>query len=541
MRRMTKTLRWINHRFPRVVVPVRKHPRWTGGVAVVVVGGLVGVGIWLSSILGCGPGMSKESGACIGVDLASTRFTSAEPPKMRALEAAVKANNDTVSQNYVSVVLLQNMSPDARVDTRNYSDLYPDIEGALAGVWRANHTAAVQGSLPQVKLFLANMGSQYANWSQAADEIAKNAAANHIVSVIGLGQSTDNTRAAAAQVVSQAHLPVIGATVTGDSMNFGLDGRLNTGFFRTAPTNTDTVLAAARYVASIEPDPARVAIVQDNALGDDYTQTLGSAADRDMPMAHRFPFTSPTNLPPGVDRRQQLINQFSSLDQNICSVAPAVVYFAGRGSDVGPFVQTWTQGGTPCANGNLTVVTGNDGGAAINDPNLQQAVRGGHVRVVFTSQASSDEWGPCNGSNEQAAYDTFQTVFTGQPGVCTGQRVQADDGTAPLAFDPADLRTGEGMLTHDAMVVAVTAARRAAGGAADTVIRVPLSQVGFIEEMRCTNAVLGSSGLIEYGPDQAQYGNPVDKPVPIVEIHADGSTATVSNKPSTQRNATASC
>lgn len=485
--------------------------------------------------------MSKDNGACIGVDLASTQFTSAEPPKMRELEADVRANNDMVSQNYVSVVLLQNMSPDARVDTRNYSDLYPDIEGALAGVWRANHTAAVQGSLPKVKLFLANMGSQYANWSDAVDKITRNAAANHIVSVIGLGQSTDNTRAAAAQVASQAHLPVIGATVTGDSMNFGLNGQLNTGFFRTAPTNSDTVLAAAHYIADVEPDQSRVAIVQDNATGDDYTQTLGTAADRDMPAAHRFPFTSPTGQSTGADRVPQLINQFAYLDQNICSVAPTTVYFAGRGSDVGPFVQTWTQGNTPCANRNLTVVTGNDGGAAISEPDLRQAVRGGHVRVVFTSQASSDEWGPCNGSNEQVAYNTFQSVFTGQPDVCGGQRVQADDGTRPLTFDPTDLRTGEGMLTHDAMVVAVTAARRAAGGNADTVTRAPQSQIGFIEEIRCTNAILGSSGLIEYSPDQAQYGNPVDKPVPIVEIHADGSTATVSNKPSTQRDAAASC
>lgn len=228
-------------------------------------------------------------------------------------------------------------------------------------------------------------------------------------------------------------------------------------------------------------------------------------------------------------------------DQNVCSIAPTVVYFAGRGVDLGAFVQTWTQGGTPCANGKLTVVTGNDGGAAINEPNLRQAVRGGHVQVLFTSPASLDEWGPCDGSTEHAAYDTFQAVFTGQPDVCAGQSVQADDGTAPLAFGLPDLRTGEAILAHDAMVVAVTAARRAAGGSAATVVLAPLSQIGFIEEMRCTNAILGASGRIEYSPDQAQYGNPVDKPVPIVEIRADGSTATVWNEISAHRTATGSC
>ena len=137
------------------------------------------------------------------------------------------------------------MSPNPGVDTRNYADLYPDIQGAISGVWRANHTAAFQGSLPKVKLLLANMGSQYASWSEAVDHIADNAAANHVVSVMGLGQSMDNTRAAAAKLARQAHLPVIGATVTGDTMNLDPDGKLNTGFFRTSPTNTYSVLAAA--------------------------------------------------------------------------------------------------------------------------------------------------------------------------------------------------------------------------------------------------------------------------------------------------------
>src|SRR5439155_23737030 len=135
----------------------------------------------------------------------------------------------------------------------------------------------------------------------------------------------------------------------------------------------------------------------------------------------------------------------------------------------------------------------------------------------------------------------FQAVFTGQPDPCTGQPVQADDKTAPLAFGLPDLRTGEGILVHDAMVVAVTAARRAAAGNADTVVRAPLSQIGFIEEMRCANAIPGASGRITYSPDQTQYGNPVDKPVPIVEIRADGSTTTVWNNASRQNRTPTPC
>ncbi|WP_409180031.1 ABC transporter substrate-binding protein [Amycolatopsis sp. VS8301801F10] len=530
MSRFERFLRWFTHKFPRTANWVLRRPVLAAGSATAAVVVLVAAGFVVPPLFArCGQGMSPDpSGACVGIDLDSSQFRQNEPQRMRELEAAVRANNEAVTGDYVSVVLFQDMSPTEGVDTRLYPDLYPDIEGAVAGVWRANHTAAFQGSVPKVKLFLANMGSQYASWSEAVDRIAEHAAAHHVVSVLGLGQSMDNTRAAAAKLTG--HLPVIGATVTGDTMNLTPEGKLNTGFFRTSPTNTHSVAASARYIASIEPDQSRVAIVQDNIPGDDYTQTLGSRAVKEMPAAHRFPFTSPGALPPGGSRSDPLLTQFAYLNQNLCSVAPTVVYFTGRGTDLGAFVQSWTQGNTPCANGKLTVVTGDDGGSAINEANLRDAVRGGHVRVLFTSLASPDEWGPCNGTAEQAAYNTFQAVFTGKPGACDGQPVRADDGAAPLNFSVSELGSGEGILTHDAVMVAVTAARRAANGNAETVVRSPLSQIGLIEEMRCQNAVPGASGTIQFSPDQAQYGNPVEKPFPVVEIRADGSTATVWNK-----------
>ncbi|WP_134661698.1 MULTISPECIES: ABC transporter substrate-binding protein [unclassified Amycolatopsis] len=532
MDRIRKLLRWFTYRFPRLANWVLRRPVLATGFATLTVVVLVAAGLLVPPLFArCGEGMTADANdACVGINLDSAQFRQNEPEHMRELEAAVRANNAAITGNYVSVVLFQDMSPNEGVDTRLYPDLYPDIEGAIAGAWRANHTAAFQGSVPKVKLFLANMGSQYASWSEAVDKISEHAAGNHVVSVIGLGQSMDNTRAAAAKLTAQAHLPVIGATVTGDTMNLTPEGKLNTGFFRTSPTNTHSVAAAARFIASIEPDPSRVAIVQDNIPGDDYTQTLGSRAVKEMPAAHRFPFTSPGALPHDVSRADPLLTQFAYLNQNLCSVAPTVVYFTGRGTDLGPFVQSWTQGNTPCANGKLTVVTGDDGGSAINEASLRDAVRGGHVRVLFTSLASPDEWGPCNGSAEQAAYNTFQSVFTGKPGMCNGQTVRADDGAAPLTFSVADLGSGEGILAHDAMMVAVMAARRAANGNADTVVRTPLSQIGLIEEMRCQNAVQGASGTIQFSPDQAQYGNPVEKPFPVVEIRADGSTATVWNK-----------
>lgn len=548
MNRLTRLARRTTRRFPRLTMSVVRHPWRAGGITVLAVAAVVWIVIGLITLLGpdfvCGQGMSVNAAdtECYGVDLDSGPLAAHEPAKMVALENAVKANNDIrdshgqPTQDYVSIVLLMNLSPDPRVDTRSYADVYPDIEGMLTAAWRANHTADF-GSIPKVKVFLANMGSQYAGWSVAADQIKDNAAANHVTAVTGLGQSLEVTQAAARKIVTRARLPVITGTLTGDSMNFFPNSRtLNNGFFRLAPTNTDTVAAAAAFIARIEPSQARVAIVQDNAAGDDYNQTLGRAADADLPMAHQFPFTSPTQLPGDVPRRQELVQQFSFLDQNVCSVAPKVIYFAGRGADLGAFVQTWTQAGTPCATGPVWIVTGDDGGTAINDPAMRHALDGSHVRVVFTSEASPDEWGPCATAHdlhalEQANYNTFQAAFTGRPDACTHQHVTADDGASPLSFDPADLRSEEAAGAHDAAVLAVTVARRADHDA-DTgdggiVVRDPYSQIGIIEETQCLNALPGATGRIQYSQNHADYGNPVHKPVPIVQILPDGSTKTL--------------
>ena len=514
----------------------RRHP-WLAGalVAVLLLAAVVGVreavGTLFRPALTCGAGMSADttSTACVGVDLTSGPLSHADPPQLVALENALRDNNNAVTGQYVSIVLLTDMTPVAAVDTETFDDLNPDVEGAITAVWRANHTDA-WGTTPQVKLFLGNLGSQNAAWQTAADEIGASAAANSITSVIGLGQSTLQTRLVTARLTERYHLPVIGATVTGDDMN--TDPTTNArmpGFFRVAPTNDDTVAAAASYIAGIEPDPSKVAIVFDDVADDDYTKTLAAAARRLMPTAHQFPFTSQTNLPPGVERSKDMAQKFTYVDPNICTVAPKVVYFAGRGVDLSAFVQTWIQSGRPCATtGQLTVVTGDDGDEAIANTQVQQAIAGGHVAVLFTPLASPDEWGKCATSGptavEQANYDQFQAAFTGRPDVCTGQSVIETDHAAPLSYRPADLRTGQAMLNQDAAAVAITAARRDSV----TVVQNPLGQISIMQEMRCTTGrIAGASGWIVYSPDPANYGNPIGKPIPIVTMSATGSIRTV--------------
>lgn len=513
----------------------RTHPLLAGLVVLALLGGIVvGVRTLVDTLtapsLSCGAGMTANasSTACVGVDLTESAFSPADPPELTALLSTLRGANDSVSGNYVSIVLLQNMTPNPDVDTETVDDLYPNIEGVITAEWRANHTDAWL-TIPPVKIFLANMGSENADWSAAADAIGVNAAANHITSVIGLGQSTEQTREATARLTERYDIPVIGATVTGDNMNTDPNtGASMAGFFRVSPTNDDTVAAAAHYIAGIQPDPTKVAIVYDKVAGDDYTHTLGLAALRLMPAAHRFPFMSQSDLPAGDQRSKDLADKFTTVDQNMCTVSPTVVYFAGRGVDLAAFLQTWIQSATPCANGQLTVITGDDGAESITSKAVRQVVASGHVSVLFTLLASPDEWSGCapNGPNSDVKnnYDQFEAAFTGQPDACTHQPVIETDHAAPLAYSATDLDSGQAMLAHDSAAVAITAARRDN----TTVVQNPMGQISIIQEMRCTTGrIAGASGWIVFGPDPSNYGNPIGKPIPIVTMNASGEVRTV--------------
>jgi len=517
-----------------------KHPV----LAWLVAGGLV-VGLAVAGIfvvreatepeVACGAGTvaNAEETACVGVNLDGGPISLDQPGRLTDLVADLEANNAAVTgDNYVSVVLLLNLSPVRNVDTTTYDGVYRSVEGAMAAVWRANHTPAFSGSAvpgdePKVKLFLANMGSENADWEQAVDQIDANALANHITMAVGLGQSTDNTRRAAGKLSREHGIPVVGATVTGDTMNFDIDdGETLNGFFRVSPTNTDTVVAATRYITEGLRVPSdRVAIVEDTVRSDDYVSTLVTAAHEHLGTTHRFPYTSP-NIDDDIQARaDSLRGQFGYLNINLCATKPDVVYFAGRGADLGTFVRTLVESGTAC--GPLIVLTGDDGIQAVRDPDVAVAIAdpSAKVRVQYTGLASPEKWGGCEGDRATAAerteYNKFQSAFTGRP--ACGLDTRPSDGARRLDYPLEDLDNGQAILTHDAAGLAVVAARRAGPSA----VTDPMSQVGVLQQVRCRTAFLGASGYIQFSADPDHHGNPIGVTLPILNITADQTAETI--------------
>lgn len=541
---------------PRWRVWIRKH-RWLARcAAVVVVAGLaVSVTFVVRTLTGpalpCGDGMYQDpsGSACIGIDLDSGPIAPGEPGNMAALESIIKGNNDVVSHappatGYVSIALLLNLSPQSGMDTISYSDIGYQIEGVITAVWQANHTKAY-GTEPKIKLFLANLGGNRDNsapneldnqWSDAVDRIRSAQQANHIVSVIDLGQSVDATRRAAIALTDGGNgnggIPVIGGTITGDTMNYLDDGTRDADFYRVAPTNSQSVGVAAQYVATMKLTPAQVAVVQDDVKGDDYVKTLATAADRLIPAppANQYHFKSNPDLPAGLQRDEDLGGQFRYVDGNMCQPAPPrAIYFAGRGADLGAFVQTLEQTGTKCGGAPITIITGDDAGEALPDDRIASAREQG-VTVLFTSLASPDEWGPCQADPTGSLRDftEFEAAFTGQTrcGIDPG----ASDGVAPLSFAVHDLDSGQAMITHDDAGVAVTVARgddvdatdMSGGGPA---VQDPGSQIAVLQNLSCRHPFPGASGHIYYGTPET--GAPLNKVEPIVEITGVNQTETL--------------
>ncbi|MDJ0385175.1 hypothetical protein [Streptomyces sp. G-G2] len=511
---------------------LRRHPVLSLAAVLVVLAGAVLGGSWgygrlFPPELTCGAGMTATGSplACIGVNLDSTPFTKGDPARMRALEEAIKGANAAVKGPSTSVVLMLDLSPVADVDTLTYDSLYPNIEGAIAAVWRANNTAAY-GSTPGVKLYLGNFGSQYGSWKEAVASVEKHAEPQHISAVVGLGQSTEQTRQAAAALSNRLHIPVIGSTLTGNSMNIDpadpAGKRLIPDMFRVSPTNSDSVVAANQYVSGLRPAVTALAVVADGVAGDDYTASLAAEAKVRFQAPNRtvtvLPYTSPVSLPSGSGRQDYLVQQFNLMHANLCQAAPAVVYFAGRGRDLGAFVQNWVQG-APCGIAKLHILAGDDASEAIRDEAVLQGVASGRVTVAYTALASPDEWGTeCPGSDAKHNYDQFWAAYTGRPDPCTGQRLTTQGDAAALAFNPDDLANGQAMLSHDATVAAISAARHDSAG-----LKNPGLETGILHQFYCAQMLPGASGWLSFGAD----GNPVGKPAPVVEIQPDGKTRTV--------------
>lgn len=480
---------------------VRRHKFVTAAMIVVLVA--AGLAVW-RPWEHCGPGMRAAGSpqGCVGLNLENTTFGANDV--VGDLRERVAAHNAAVTgPDFVTVVVLDNMTPDPNLDSIGKANVRHGVEGALTAAWRANNEVVAHGKVPPVKLQLANYGNGAAQQADAVREVLAAKDSARIVAVVGLGQSLDTTRAAAS-ALSDAGIAVVSAMASADNMNQHVSGapKYIQRFFRITPTNVDAARAAASHAR--DSGYRNVMLVQDTNPADIYSLTLG-AAFRDA-YQERFgkeltsvlPFTSPGELN-GITRSSYMETMFADTYARMCLEKPDLVYFAGRGADLRPFLQTLAQGG-PCGMSGVDIMTSDDASNIVGGP--LPAFTNPQVRVFYTSVATGGQWaktGPDLKENRDS-YDAFQSAF-GKMGFNTD----------------TDLLDGYAMSTHDAALVATAAARRVPSVGLNTT-----KVADWIKKFDCVLPFSGATGKIAYETDPAVQGNPVDKAMPIMRLDATG-------------------
>jgi ABC-type branched-subunit amino acid transport system substrate-binding protein len=492
---LTRLKRRVRDSGPRLLVTFPIFPRrhWIVSALMVIVL-LIGIGYltWWGPWQKCGPGMTATGSpyVCVGLDLDSMPFRDADP--MADLENVIAENNRTISEPFATIVLLEDMAPDPKNDSVALRQTRHEVEGAITAVSRANDPKTA-GAIPKIKFLLANFDLEAGAWSQAVDAIKQARLSEHIVAVAGIGQSLDTTRAAVASL-SDAGIAVVGSNVTADNMNVapGPGGKRSTNFFRVAPTNTEEARAAAKYIK--QRGYHKVLLVKDTNEGDSYTQTLANALGANVKVDNTEPYRSPSQRLNVATRAQLMAQIFAEMHSDICAIKPDLIYFAGRGTDLGYFLTALSSSGACGFSGPLDVMTGDDVSNLVGGP--ISTFGDLSFTVFYTALAYTDEWsGVPSGSDYVKNYQDFATAFTKE------------------RFKDANLDDGHVMVAHDAVGVAVFATQNdpLATTEPDTVAE-------FLVGIHCQRSFAGASGPIAFDSN----GDPIDKAMPILQLHANG-------------------
>lgn len=445
------------------------------------------------------------TGTCYGVTDGSYVFAR----DLAGLERLIRKENRSVESGpHVTVAYYTPMAVTA-ADVTSAESIRNDVAGAFAAQYRVNHSAVI-GDGPKIRLVLADPGSRATHWKSVADELVRMSRSDdNLVAVTGLGVSRRETRNLVA-ALSRNHIAMVGSLITSTD----LDATAFPGFVRVAPTNRDEARAAVAYL----PDSVRTAmLVQDRDAGDDYVRTLGA----EFSLQFRRSAPGGRRLVGQVETYDGTLTntggRFAQITGAYCAVRPDVVYFAGRGTQLREFVRAL--GHRSCADQPVTVLSGDDASQVASgdhsvDEEVSVALTGAPgiapATLVYTALANSDSWRDQPNSIEARNYGDF---------VATLRSLHIEGLSSPQS-----LADGHAMMSHDAVFAAVTAIR----GTLPQGTQVPVPTAEEVTQnlagLHGGTTVPGASGTIEI--DNVS-GNPIDKPMPIVQLRGDGTVSFV--------------
>lgn len=486
-------------RWPRTK-PWWQRRRWIAAATVFAL--LLAVGIVLvlrSPDDSCAPGvrMAGPDRQCVGITDGSYHFSD----DLAGVSELIRAENaKIIGSDFVSVVYLTPLLPSAD-GTATADSIRHEIEGAYLAQQQADETNTY-GDAPKIRLLLANSGTSADQRTAALAEIRSRIVPDRIIAVAGLGTSTD------------AAVKMIGG-VTGDTAQGGLQlgavasaltadtlGAVN-GLVRTAPTNTDEAAAAASFLSKPPYAALKVMIVEDVRADDQYTKTLASAFLKALPKGRRV-----GQIEQYDSSQQGVATAFATRMATLCAARPDVVYFAGRGVDLAPFLAPLRT--RSCAERPLIVLSGDDASQAAQAQGfneIKDTLKSAKVRLIYTGLAHPGAWTAHGVSYPPAAVSAFRDAH----------------GPFASAFPVETLDDGQAIMGFDAVLTTVVGARLASQSPGINGRVTGSEMIQIWKSLHSVQAVPGASGYISFD----EVGSPTDKAVPIVEITATGAVVTL--------------
>jgi hypothetical protein len=438
------------------------------------------------------------TGECVGVTDGSFSFD----PALTGIEHEILHENEEITAahptDYVSVVMLLPIS-NVNGSIMSITDILEQLRGAYTEQYAANND---NGLTPYIQLLIGNDGYQ-ANQSKGAVGIIENAVpADHVAAVTGIGVSLTTTQNAVTDL-TRDDIPVIGATITSDSF----DNIKN--LVRVSPSNTSEISVALAYTRARY---SRAVIVEDQNTGDTYDSSLVAGFEKFADAGHQFVDTEPYDTTQR-DQAQSTAaqqaaenvvqNRISLMPADICVAeqsGPAVVLFAGRGGDLAQLVTDLKN--RPCDTP-ITIMSGDDVTNMSFTPAVQAGLDSG-VTLDYVGVANPEEW----------SQGDSPAVAKGRKGFAT-----FESGYDAL-FPGTSLTDGNSMMAYDAVLTSVSAIRLT------TQEQPPPDAVdATLGALQGAHTVFGSSGPIAFDTNYSNSGdasNPVDKPVPVLQIGKDG-------------------
>ncbi|MFD9219005.1 hypothetical protein ACFWDI_02975 [Streptomyces sp. NPDC060064] len=135
--------------------------------ALAMLGGAAWTGLaFFGTDPGCGKGVEKRGSEgteeCTGVTDGSYVFA----PNLKEVSARIKAENDNIKGDYVSIAVMLPMAP---VQAFEQDKTLHEVQGAYLAQYRANHDS--NSKKPAIRLLLANPGRSHTHWRPVAEQL----------------------------------------------------------------------------------------------------------------------------------------------------------------------------------------------------------------------------------------------------------------------------------------------------------------------------------------------------------------------------------